>query len=89
MSSEKNLAQTMQKDPKEGLQQCLLLLYTCWWLIFEFACNFGKEWQGETSSCLPVTYATFAVACLAALNSKGSKQAVWKKENNFILRISS
>lgn len=79
----------MQKDPKEGLQQCLPLLYTCWWLIFEFACNFGEEWEGETSSCLPVTYATFTVACLAALNSKGSKQAVWKKENNFILRISS
>lgn len=79
-----NLAKTMQKDLEEGLKQCLLLLYTCLWLIFELACNFGEEWEGETSSCLPVTYATFAVACLAALDSKGSKRAIWKKENNIL-----
>lgn len=45
-------------------------------LSLEFASDFGKESEGETSSRLPVTDATFAVACLAALNPIGSIQTV-------------
>lgn len=61
--------------------------FTCLWLILELAGDFGKEFEGETSSCLPVTYATFAVACLAALNSVGSIQAVCKERKYYFRAV--
>lgn len=48
----------------------------CLWLSLELAGDFGEEFEGETSSRLPVTDATFAVARLAALDSVGPIQAV-------------
>lgn len=54
-------------------------MYTFLSFSLELAGNFGKEFEGETCSCLPVTDATFAVASLAALNSVGPIQAVWRK----------
>lgn len=48
------------------------------WLSLELAGDFGKEFEVETGSCLPVTNASFAVARLAALNPIGSIQTVCK-----------
>lgn len=64
-----------------------VIALTCLWLALELAGDFGKEFEGETSARLPVTYATFAVACLAALHSIGSKGAVCKGSKHFILRV--
>lgn len=59
------------------------------WLAPELAGDFGKEFEGETSARLPVTYATFAVARLTALHSVGSKGAVCKGWDilHFILSV--
>lgn len=68
-------------------QYIIFVTFTCLWLILELAGDFGKEFEGETSSCLPVTYATFAVACLAALNSVGSIQAVCKERKYYFRAV--
>lgn len=52
-------------------------------LTLELAGDFGKEFEGETSARLPVTYAAFAVARLTALHSVGSKGAVCKGSKHF------
>lgn len=61
--------------------------FTCLWFSLKLAGNFGKELEGETSSCLPVTDATFAVACLAALNPVGAKRAVCKERKDYFRLI--
>lgn len=58
-------------------------IFTCLWFSLELAGNFGKECEGETGSGLPVTYATFAAACLTALNPIGSISTVCMEEEHF------
>lgn len=52
-------------------------LPSCWGLRLQLAGYFGKELEGETGSGLPVTDASFAVACLAAFNAIGPIQAIF------------
>lgn len=53
----------------------------------ELAGDSGKKLECEASACLPVTYATLAVARLAALNSIGSKRTVCKENTRFIWKV--
>lgn len=64
-----------------------VITLTCLRLTPELAGDFGKELECEASACLPVTYATFAVARFAALNSIGSKEAVCRESTRFILKV--
>lgn len=60
------------------------LCFTCLWLSLELAGNFSKECESETSPCLQITDATFAVACLATLHPVGPIQAVCKERKHFL-----
>lgn len=71
-----------KKQYEQSLFQEVSLCLTCLWLSLELAGDFGEEFEGETSSRLPVTYGPFAVACLAALNPIGPIQTVCKERKH-------
>lgn len=67
-----NSTKGLKVGGKSLLENVLCFLFTCLWLSLELAGNLGKEGEVETSSSLPVTNASFAVARLTALNPVGS-----------------